>query len=733
MAHNKFLKRVLAILLTAAVAACSPVFTKDGFSFGLKAMAAEEINGCTYLTENSSYRLYLRESNLSLVVEDKKTGSYMTSAIEYDDGRNNKTWTGAMNSAVVITMINGNDDTKQADLVNDNVKKKIKKNKDGFEAELYWDKYKFGLTLKVSLTEDGLKAFVPDESIREDGDKFFIGTVALYPYMGSSYIDSKEGYILVPDGNGALIYLNDKEERFKSGFSGMIYGGDAGFVESNPQTLLKDKYNTIDDSEQVIAPVYGIAHTDDKIAYLAVVEDGEARANIECIPNGAAVDYNRAYAKFILRKTYTQPTSNNSTAGSLHIYEANRSHSDLGVRFLFLSGDNANYTGMATAYREYLMKQGTLKKLEDSYKTRIDFLGTERESWVLGTKSVVMTTTEDIRSIYEELDANGVKDILSVYKGWQKGGLYNIPISTYKAEKKIGGTKELTALIKESEASGKEIYLYNNALLINPEEKNATFNVVKQINKRRYEETTYRDVYEKMLYLTPARTNYLTEKFVSAYTQAGVNRLAVAGISNTLFSYTYSGDFYTRYDTQKSYLGTVDEIAAKTELVLEQPAAYLWADTKAFLDMPLYSSSYIYEDETIPFLSIVLKGIMPVYGEYVNFEANKKEFFLKMIESGTYPSFLITKESSAKLLYTNSCDIYSSEYSSYQNTIISYDAELKSVNKKLEGAVITGHEIRENEVRVVTYSNGIKIYLNYGSTMQTVDGVSVAAMSYEVK
>ena len=58
--------------------------------------------------------------------------------------------------------------------------------------------------------------------------------------------------------------------------------------------------------------------------------------------------------------------------------------------------------------------------------------------------------------------------------------------------------------------------------------------------------------------------------------------------------------------------------------------------------------------------SIVLKGVMPMYSEYVNFEANKKEFFLKMVETGTFPSFYITKESSSDLVNTNSSDIYSS-------------------------------------------------------------------------
>lgn len=694
--------------------------------------AAEEINGHTYLTENSRYALYVDESDLSLVIEDKQTGAYMESSISYDDGKSNATWIGAMKSAVVLTLINKNDDTKQADLINDDVTKNVSYTENGFTAELYWNTYQLGFTLEVSLTEEGLTARIPDASIREDGDKYQIGTIAMYPYMGSSYLDEKEGYLFIPDGNGALIYLDDKEGRFNSGYSSMIYGGDVGFDELIVESLLWDRYNMITDAEQVIAPVYGIAHTDDGIAYLAIVEDGAMRASIEAAPNGVSVDYNRAYAKFVERKLYTQPTSNNSTSGSLHLAEEDRSHSDLQVRFLFLSGDQANYAGMANAYREYLLDNGTLELQNCGYHTRIDFLGTERESWVLGTSAVVMTTVEDIREIYSDLSAAGVTELFTVYKGWQKGGLYNIPISKYAADSKIGGTGELTELIQDAEAEGIRFYLYNDALRINPDEKNASFNVIKKINKRRYEEETYQDVYETMMYLTPARSKYMTDKLIKSYTAKGVDNLCIAGISSNLFSYNYSGTNYTRYDTAASYAEMVAGIAEKTELVLEQPFAYLWSDTEAFLDMPLYTSSYIFEDESVPFLSIVLKGVMPVYSEYVNFEANKQEFFLKIVETGSYPSFYITKESSSELLYTNSSDIYSSEYDVYRDTILEYARSLKALDEKVAGAFIVGHEITGNGVTVVTYDNGVKIYVNYSLADQTVDGITIGAMSYEV-
>ncbi len=728
-------KKAMCFLLAAAAAATPVLYAAPVGVYAAKEVVTSTTDWRTThkkIAENSNFNLYLNEENLAIVVEDKATGHYMESSPSFNDGANNKTWQAYLSSALVLTYIQGNTDTKQADLVKDNVNKKITYTDNGFEAEVFWTKYKFGMTLKVELTEEGVVATVPDESIIENSDTY-IGTVSIYPCMGVSYKADRKGYILIPDGNGALINLEDNENRFNAGYSSMIYGDDIGFTESTVANLLWGRYEMLNDQNKVLAPIYGIAHTDIDMAYLAIVEDGAERASIEAQPNGVNVQYNRVYAKFTLRKRYTQPTSNNSTSGSFHLVEEDRSHSDLTVKFLLLKGDNANYAGMANVYREYLLNNGMITVQEDnSYRTRIDFLGTEREEFLIGTKAVTMTTVDDIYEIYEDLNTAGVTDLFTVYKGWQKGGLYNIPITSYKADSNIGGTKELTKLLADAEAKGISFYLYNEALRINPDEQNATFNVVKKVNKKRFEESTHKDVYDSFIYLTPSRSGYLLDKFAGSYTKQGVNNVALAGVTNTLFTYTYSSVPYTRFQCADSYVEAVNKVDEKLDLVMEQPFAYLWKNTESFLDMPVYMSNFLYEDESVPFLSIVLKGVMPVYTDYVNFEANKEEFFLKMVETGSYPSFYITKESAADLIYTNSSDIYSSRYDVYRDEIIEYTNELKTVNEAVEGAFITGHEILEHDVRLVTYDNGVQIYLNYSSAAQTVNGVSIEPMSYKV-
>ena len=543
-----------------------------------------------------------------------------------------------------------------------------------------------------------------------------------------------EGYLFIPDGNGALIYLDDKEGRFPTGYSAYVYGSDVGFEESSVKTLLWEKYDTISDSEGVFAPVYGIAHTDDELAYLAVVEKGAERASVNAMPNGVNVDYNRAYARFILRRLYTQPTSNNSTTGSMRVVEEDRSYSDLLVRFIFLSGDRADYAGMAGAYRDYLISNGELVPVQDDYRTRVDFLGTERQNFLLGTTSVVMTTADDIRYITTDLKSSGVDSLFSIYKGWQKGGLYDIPVMKFKADGGIGGTADLVKLVNEIKNKDGVLYLYADTLRINPDEQNATFNVVKQVNKRRYEEETYMDVYEKLLYLTPARSADITKKLIGSAAKKGVSDFCLAGTTDTLFTYTYSGNKYTRFDCAGTIKETYDALTGTvTGLALEQPNAYLWKNMSAFIDIPLYTSNFIVEDVSVPFLSIVLKGIVPVYGEYVNFEANRQEFFLKMIETGTRPSFYITKEDTSELLYTNSRDIYSSQYEAYRDQIVAYDKEFSAFYAKVNGATIESHDILENGVIRVSYSNGRVVYLNYSDSEQTADNVTIAPMDYVVE
>ena len=179
----------------------------------------------------------------------------------------------------------------------------------------------------------------------------------MFPLLGSSRLDEKEGYMFVPDGNGALIYLDDKDGRFDSGYVQKVYGSDIGVGESYVLSLLWGRYETHNDAEMILAPVYGMVHTDDGMGYLAVIESGDEEASIYATPNGAYSDYNWITAAFRKCTTYIQPTSN---SGGSVTKVTDRIQYDINVRYMFVDGSDANYTGLAKRYREYLLEKDEL-------------------------------------------------------------------------------------------------------------------------------------------------------------------------------------------------------------------------------------------------------------------------------------------------------------------------------------------------------------------------------------
>ena len=732
----------LSVIVVAVIVVVA-VFTGTTADYSAPAyVSAEVVKGAVlkgaeedYLlvSESDSYELYYYEPTLSIKLVNKQTGAVMESTLseEKDDGTSNKTWKGYMKSGVVVHAIRGTVNTNQLDLVNSKHTIRTWETPGGIYAEVTFTDFGIRFGVEVKLDGDELVVRVPESSISETKENCYIATITLFPFMGYTYLGEENGYMLVPDGNGALIYLEDKDGRYTTGFSQLIYGADAGFASSAASSYLWGKFEMVTDANQVLAPIFGMAHTDDHLAYLAVVEEGDQRCYIECQPNGVYVNYNRCYARFLLRDVYVQPL-NNSNSGTVKTVESDRLHSDLQVRYCLLSGEDANYSGMANAYRDYLLEKGKISRQDCSYNTRIDFLGLEQEEFLMGTTDVVMTTVDNIEEIYAILRKNGVESVLSVYKGWQKGGLYDLPISQYKADGALGSTKALNKLIQEQAAQGYQLYLYNDALLVNESTNTTTFNVMKMVNNRTFKLEVNGQVYDLFYYLMPSKLDSNLQKLANDAAKDGMQNLALAGVTNSLFSYSYRGSFYSRRDTLVSFENTMAAIDEKMSLILETPNAYMWQYADAFLDMPLGSSDFLYLDQDIPFLSLVLKGVMPMYSDYVNFEANKTENFLQMVESGVYPSFYLAYENSSMLIYTNSSGLYSLEYETYMDTIVEYDTALRQLAEQTTDATIVRHETLVSGLVKVSYSNGVCVYVNYNAYAVDADGITIEALSYKV-
>lgn len=747
---GKYVFVIIAIAVTAVVVMAlltSNSVQKNVLEFGqvqqeVKETAAlsqgvvdtsREIEGHYLVAENDSYELYLYEPALSIIVRNKATGAVMESTVR-DEGRLgnvNETWRGFLQSGIVVELQEEtNTMQKKLGLGGNGVSVAVDRFSGGFHAKLDYTAQEFGFEVEVRLYDDGsVTASILESSIYENAENKKIGNIYLFPLLGNSRLGEVEGYMFVPDGNGALIYLDDKEGRFDSGYVQKVYGTDIGVGESYVLSLLWSKYETHNDAETILAPVYGMVHTEKQMGYLAVIESGEEEASIYATPNGAYSDYNWVTAAFRKCATYIQPTSN---SGGSVTKVTDRIKYDINIRYLFVEGDEADYTGLAKRYRDYLLEKGELVKAENDFRIRLDFLGMDVENWMMWKKDVPVTTVENIEEIYADLEAEGVTDILSFYKGWQDGGVYSLPVTAYDVDGSIGGARELSKFMEDCEARNIDFYLYVDGLRANPETGNTTFDTVKKMDKRLYVEETSQTVYDTFVYWTPQKTLENLWKLQKNFNKKGIGKVALSEVGNTLFTYTMGDAMQTRSVSKYLYEEALKRTGENMELMLESPVQCYWRYSKAIADMPISDSDYIYTDQSVPFLSITLKGILPMYGDYVNFEANEREYFLKLIETGIYPSFYLTYENPSELIYTNSNHVYSSQYSVYREQIMNYYRELKKINALVADSKIIKHEMLDNGVTIVTYDNGVKLYVNYSEVDAAVDGAAVPAFSYAV-
>ncbi len=689
------------------------------------------IEGHRLIAQNDTLQMYFMEETLSVIIRDINTGAVMYSTVAQADDKDNKSWQNFMKSGVVMEYLT---DTNiviyRADMFTQNPQITVIINENGFSAKIEYSELKIAYELHVALTQNGFTAEIPQDKIVEDGEKHKVAGFYVYPFLGYSKLGNRKGYMFIPDGPGALIYLENNHGMFKQPYSEMVYGGNIGIDDPAVLSLFEDM-QPVTDPEKILAPVFGMVHADSEIGYLGIIEQGGYSAKIEAYPNGAVTQYDWISAKFIYRQVYNQPTS--KTTGTIVVRQKKRNDFDIKLRYEFVTGEEANYTGLAKRYRDYLLDNSLISRKDNEFKLRIDLLGAEKKNWLLFKRTVKMTSAQNAGDIIKTLKGDGVANILPIYKGWQKGGISGgLPIYSLDVEKGLGGNKGIKKLRKEMKALGVELYLANDALRLNPgENMNSSFSIVKKLNKRVYVEEVYKRVYPVFNYLLPEKSAQILADSMKSFQDNGFDSFLISGISNILFSYSYKDEAQDRISTAEAYEAAISQLNRQSNLLLEQPFSYLWKYTAAIVDMPTESSDYIFTDEDIPFFAIALKGIIPMYSKYANFQANQNEFLLKLLESGIYPSFYITWEDPARLQYTNSSNIYSSKFERYRDTLKRCYDELKAVNDKVVDAYIVKH-VRHKDVARIDYSNGVALYINFGKTPVTAGGLDIGSKSYKV-
>lgn len=688
----------------------------------IKTVASFE--GFNKFAENENLALYVDEKSLALKIENKQTGYVWDSGLDSTkEYRLNNTWSELAKSAITIDYLDRKGKMKTESILTNDTRPKIKYDNQGFTATVNLFQAKISLDLQVELTKEGVSVTIPDEKIKE-GKRTQLVSIKVYPFLGAVNEDEISGYMFIPDGSGALIRYEKSSKKSDSPFIGSIFGNDQGIKRN------VNKSEEVNPVQQIKIPLFGAVHGVKQNGYISIIEKGQEYGEIVAYPAGVSTDLNWVHSQYNYRYEYYQPTS--KSMNGINVYQKERNSFDIKLQYMFLSGENADYVGMAKRYQQYLVDHGMLDKKKDVADIRLEFLGGEVKNGLLWDSVIPMTKAEDIPGYIEELKKKGLEDQFVVYKGWSKGGLTGTQPAKFPFEKKLGSKSDLLDTVNLLNKEDIPIYFYTDYTKAYEGAKG--FSGSKDVAKKISSETiSYQDKNLKAFYLSPWISLEMAKKDIGLYSDYKINNLALDSTGNILFSDFSKGNVSPRIETMETYSEVYDVLSEHVGgLALYEPNSYALAATERYLDIPMYSSNYVFETDTVPFLQIVLKGYIPYYAPFSNFYSDPEDEVLRMIDFGAYPSFLLTSQPSRLLAKTASKDVYTSEYSIWKDDVVEQYNVIKESLDQVKGEGIVSRQIPAKGISEVTYTNGVKIVVNYTSKPYSSPGMEVPAKGFAV-
>ncbi len=584
---------------------------------------------------------------------------------------------------------------------------------------LVYDFRKLGITLSVEIMVDhgSLVFYVPADKIREDGEWGLVSIEAL-PFFGASRI-GQDGYLFYPDGSGALLYF-DQKPRDISKYSFNVYGTD------------QMDFRELEKEDDVMLPVFGIRQENN--AFLAILSQGDTDARMNLYPSGYVTDWNRISPEFVYRRLYKDPRSDEKI---LYKIEDHLIKTDREVQYLFLSGEEADYSGMANCYRDYLIHNKKLadqpddKDAAEQIPVGLDFFMGITEDRILFDRFIPATTYEQVQRILDQMLQEGITSMDTHLIGWQKGGYgsYHLPP---KPDRHLGGKKGLENLSEYASDRNIRLYLQANLADITGRCRGYT--------PRR--DTLYQangmvvtDADQNRYLVNPfAAQNKLMKNFLPHIKKYAINGLNFDVLGSQLY-YDYNKDHpVTREQTAACWQAMLGEAKQQYGSVAVQGGnQYVLDQASRLYRIPTEGNGLFITSESIPFFQMVVHGSLSyTSAQPGNLAYDFPREKLKWVEYGFLPYFELTYQKSNVLKNTDYNKLFSSYYGDWEDTILEVFREF---NDRLGGIwhqTMIRHEKIMKDVFKVTYEDGSQIYVNYRDEAVQVDGRKIPKLDYLV-
>lgn len=598
----------------------------------------------------------------------------------------------------------------------------------------------FTIALEYRLSDDSIEVSVPSSMIEENGGgKLY--RIRLLGYFGAAGADD-EGYLVVPNGSGSLIYFNNGKSNVEN-YSQYIYDIDP----------LAADYTLLENTQKVRLPICGICKEDSDI--LMSVEDGATTAFFTASVAGSNTSYNYVNTTFVVRG-YDLLSMFGSTGNEadLPLLENDMYDINYKVRYTFLDDEHKGYSGIANYYRERLINEGVLneKTASGDIPFYYDIIGGVKETasfvGIRYLKVMAMTTYEEAADIALDLKDKGIVYQVMNLQGWSNGGYYADVYDKITGLGKLGGKKDLESLNDTMESIGGRLYV------------DVPFQSVTSISKRysgSFETSRYYGAgyvarfgahnpatlritsslgYDENIYdlISPKFLKRYVDAFIKKFGRLDVGGIGLRDLGDEVHSDKKRTEFINREEALDIVKAQLDKLAGTGKNILINGGNdYSFKYATDIIDVPLRDNEFRIIDEEIPLYEMIIHGYINYAGGQLNFHdsADNTEITLRMIEYGASPRYVFTKESASEMKYTALNKFYATKYDNWCDEAVSVYNKVNEILKYVSGETVVKHEIRDSGVRAVTYSNGVVIYVNYTDYDVVEDGITITAHGYQ--
>ncbi|WP_010277238.1 DUF5696 domain-containing protein [Paenibacillus senegalensis] len=637
-------------------------------------------------------------------------------------------WRSNLASPFTFRYLRGNENKETAgNTVDHSAQIEWKRIEDGVGVRYTVDDLGFAFYFEYTLLADGLQVRVPEHGILETKDNR-LSTLDVLPFFAASFND-REGYLFVPDGPGGLIHFAKERPALSSPYDFPVFGADLSIPQLDvPFSRTPIQY-----------PVFGMNRGDS--GFLAVIEEGQLKANIYAAPAGLHTEFHAVNASFRFRQPYRQPVGLTSAVTS---YEQALMAEPIQIRYTLLDKDDADYVGMAKAYRKYLMSEHALVPLQTDQETLplyLDIIAAASKPGRFGSETIVTTTLEQARTMADFIRQEGVADLRLGLVGWHEGGYPGKLPKRFPVERKIGGKQGLGELANYARENGVVLYLVDPFNEAAGEQPGTGFSprsdAARMLDGRalQFQQSRGYDAARSPspnYAVSPEAAVQLFQESIAHYKATDVSHIGLTGMEYVYSDFSRSG-FYERKDTIRVYQDIMDEAREKMDyLILYGAPSFSIGLADHYHRFPVEGNYDFIIDEQVPFYPIALHGLVTYSASPGNERGDPEAEFLRAIEYGALPYFTVTYENTRLLLETSFSSMYSTQFALLNERILQEYNDFAAALQGTWGSFIENHRKLAEGVYETTYGNGRTVWVNYTRMPFESAGHRVEALSFRV-